>query len=56
VDVDEPPFHFQLFLDEHAKAVVACLGVDQSWKLRGDGEPQPDDATSSVHAEPPDRR
>ena len=30
VDIDEPPYHFQLFLDEHATAIVACLGVDQS--------------------------
>jgi hypothetical protein len=32
VDLDDPPYHFQLFLNEDATAVVACLGVDQSWK------------------------
>jgi len=31
VDTDDPPYHFQLFLDEHATAVLACFGVDQSW-------------------------
>ncbi|MEV0715622.1 hypothetical protein [Asanoa sp. NPDC050611] len=30
VDLDEPPYHFQLFLNADATAVVACLGVDQS--------------------------
>ena len=29
VDVDDPPYHFQLFLDENLTSVVACLGVDQ---------------------------
>jgi hypothetical protein len=29
VDVDDPPYHFQLFLDEDLTSVVACLGVDQ---------------------------
>jgi len=32
VDQDEPPYHFQLFLNEAATAIVACIGVDQSWK------------------------
>jgi hypothetical protein len=29
VDVDNPPYHFQLFLDENLTSIVACLGVDQ---------------------------
>src|SRR5215469_2743647 len=29
VDVDDPPYHFQLFLDEKLTSIVACLGVDQ---------------------------
>ena len=29
VDVDDPPYHFQLFLDENLTSIVACLGVDQ---------------------------
>jgi len=29
VDTDDPPYHFQLFLDEELLRVVACLGVDQ---------------------------
>lgn len=29
VDVDDPPYHFQLFLDEDLTSIVACLGVDQ---------------------------
>ena len=32
VDQDEPPYHFQLFLNEAATVTVACIGVDQSWK------------------------
>ncbi|GAA1028881.1 hypothetical protein GCM10009557_15500 [Virgisporangium ochraceum] len=36
VDTDDPPYHFQLFLDEGATTVVACLGVDQSWKTHVD--------------------
>ena len=31
VDTDNPPYHFQLFLNEDATTVIACLGVDQSW-------------------------
>jgi hypothetical protein len=34
VDSDNPPYHFQLFLNEDATAVVACLGVDQRWNPR----------------------
>ena len=57
VDEDEPPYHFQLFLDEHATTVVACLGVDQRWKAqRHATEPATTDATSLVHHEPPDPR
>jgi len=29
VDVDDPPYHFQLFLDKELTSVIACLGVDQ---------------------------
>ena len=29
VDVDDPPYHFQLFLNEELTSVIACLGVDQ---------------------------
>jgi hypothetical protein len=34
VDTDDRPYHFQLFLNEDATAVVACLGVDESWNSR----------------------
>ncbi|MFB9447162.1 hypothetical protein Dvina_29480 [Dactylosporangium vinaceum] len=30
VEVDEPPYHFQLFLAADLTAVIACLGVDRS--------------------------
>jgi len=33
VDTVDPPYHFQLFLNEDLSAIVACLGVDTS---RGD--------------------
>jgi hypothetical protein len=29
VDVDDPPYHFQLFFDEDLTSIVACLGIDQ---------------------------
>jgi hypothetical protein len=29
VDVADPPYHFQLFVDEAYTSIVACLGVDQ---------------------------
>ena len=29
MDVDDPPYHFQLFLNEELTSVIACLGVDQ---------------------------
>lgn len=29
VDVEDPPYHFQLFLNAAGTKVVACLGVDQ---------------------------
>ena len=29
VDADDPPYHFQLFLDKELTSVIACLGVDQ---------------------------
>jgi hypothetical protein len=29
VHVDDPPYHFQLFLDNELTSVIACLGVDQ---------------------------
>jgi hypothetical protein len=32
VDIDDPPYHFQLFLNANLTAVVACLGVDQRWR------------------------
>jgi hypothetical protein len=34
VDTDDPPYHFQLFIDGGGTAVVACLGVDQAWKTQ----------------------
>ena len=37
VDLDEPLYHFQVFLDEPLTAVVACLGVDQGWRHRPSG-------------------
>jgi hypothetical protein len=36
VDVDDPPYHYQLFLNEAGTAAIACLGVDQSWKAPED--------------------
>jgi hypothetical protein len=35
VDVDDPPYHFQLFLDENLTSIVACLGVNQDPAHRG---------------------
>lgn len=35
VDVDDPPYHFQLFFDENLTSIVACLGVDQDPAQRG---------------------
>jgi len=32
VNVDQPKYHFVLFLDADATAVLACLGVDQRWQ------------------------
>jgi hypothetical protein len=29
VDIDDPPYHFQLFFEESLTSIVACLGVDQ---------------------------
>jgi hypothetical protein len=34
VDVDDPPYRFQVFLDDGLSAVVACLGVDQGLGYR----------------------
>jgi hypothetical protein len=34
VDTADPPYHFQLFLDEAGTVVIACLGVDQSHAAR----------------------
>jgi hypothetical protein len=57
VDLDDPPYHFQLFLNADATAVVACLGVDQSWNPRRHlGGPTPTDTAGSVHDESPDTR
>lgn len=28
VDVEDPPYHFQLFLNDDGSAVLACIGVD----------------------------
>ena len=54
VDTDTPPYHFQLFLDEDAAAVVARLGVDQSWNPRRHLEPAAEAETiGPVHDEPP---
>ena len=30
VDVEDPPYHFQLFLNEDGTEMIACLGVNQS--------------------------
>ncbi|GAA0930903.1 hypothetical protein Vau01_125500 [Virgisporangium aurantiacum] len=35
VKAADPPYHFQLFLNESATSLIACLGVDQSWTTRG---------------------
>ncbi|GAA1553242.1 hypothetical protein GCM10009827_087420 [Dactylosporangium maewongense] len=32
VDVHDPPYHFQLFLNVSATRLIACLGVDQRWR------------------------
>ncbi len=56
VVLDGPPYHFQVFLNEDATAVVACLGVDQSWNPRHPTERPPADATGSLHDAPPDPR
>jgi len=37
VDVANPPHHFQLFFNQTATEVIACLGVDQSWKAERSG-------------------
>jgi hypothetical protein len=37
VDVDDPPYHFALFLDEKLSSVVACLGVDQAFQAHRHG-------------------
>jgi hypothetical protein len=34
VIVDDPPYHFQLFLNEQLTSVVACLGIDQHSRYR----------------------
>jgi hypothetical protein len=31
VDTEDPPYHFQLFIDGDGTALIACLGVDQAW-------------------------
>jgi hypothetical protein len=57
VDIEDPPYHFQLFLNEDATAVVACLGVDQSRKQPGHPTgPTIADASGPAHDEPPDSR
>jgi len=30
-DTEDPPYHFQLFVNDDGTALVACLGVDQAW-------------------------
>jgi hypothetical protein len=37
VDVADPPYHFQLFLNQTATEVIACLGIDQGWKAERSG-------------------
>lgn len=32
VELHDPPWHFQLFVDMSGTGLVACLGVDQRWK------------------------
>lgn len=34
VDAEDPPYHFQVFLDQALTAVMACLGVEQSRNRR----------------------
>jgi len=41
VDLDDPPYHFQVFLDEPLAAVVACLGVDQGAWVGQENEASP---------------
>jgi len=31
VDTEDRPYHFQLFVNRDGTALVACLGVDQTW-------------------------
>jgi hypothetical protein len=56
VDTDDPPYHFQLFLNEDATLVVACLGVDQSWNPRHLTGRAAAESTEMVHDQPPDPR
>jgi hypothetical protein len=37
VDTDDPPYHFQLFINGDGTAMIACLGVDQAWKANRNG-------------------
>lgn len=38
VDGADPPYHVQLFLNQTATKVIACLGVDQRWKAERSGQ------------------
>lgn len=40
VETEGPSYHFQLFLDERAIAVVACLGVDRSRRRHSPDTPR----------------
>jgi hypothetical protein len=31
VDTEDPPYHFQLFINEDGTVLIACLGGDQAW-------------------------
>jgi len=33
VEVEDPPYHYAVFLAPHETEVVACLGVDQTFQL-----------------------
>lgn len=50
VEIEDPPYQFQLYLNEHASAVVACLGVDQSRSPHGPAGTPPRQEELSVHS------
>jgi hypothetical protein len=41
VEVADPPYHFQLFLNQTATEVIACLGVAQAGKQKDPAKTPP---------------